>query len=277
MARLVNPPGTITILIHIFMSTHMIHNLWVARSLILLAVAGTVALVSYSYYALQAAQYASERTATITVSGTGEVLVVPDIGTFSFAVVEEADTAAAAQAAATEANNAIMAYLKDTANIAEADIKTTDYNLQPRYRFLDPSAGSMSRERELIGYEVQQRVEVLVRDTDQAGQLLVGVGERGASNISNLTFTIDDESTYIDEARELAITDAQDRAERLAAQLGVRVVRIVDYYEQEGHMPPFMARTEAATLGMGGDAIAPDISVGENTVLRRVNVTYEVR
>ena len=259
------------------MTAHFFHTPWATRMFVVLALAGTMALVAYSYQALQTAQYASERTATITIPGTGEVLVVPDIGMFSFSVIEEAETAAAAQAAATEAHNAIIDYLEDTANVAEADIKTTSYNLQPQYRYLDAPSGMRSGERELVGYEVRQTVEVLVRDTDEAGRLLVGVGERGASDISNLTFTIDDETVYLDEARELAIADAQARAERLAAQLGVRLVRVIEYYEQDWYEPTFMARMESSSFEMDGQAMSPDISVGENEVVRRVNVTYEVR
>ena len=241
-----------------------------------LLVGGSIAIASLAYaFDLIWGSAAHDVTATINVTGEGEVLVVPDIGTFTFSVVSEADTASAAQDSAAEQHNAIIDYLREM-GVQDADIKTLGYTLQPRYRFIEPAHGG-ARERELIGYEVRQTVEVMVRDTEQAGKLLVGAGERGATNISNLRFTIDDESVYLDQARALAIKDAQTRAEQLAAELGVRVVRVLEFSEDSFPSIPFMARSAMMADGAMESATVPELPVGENTVESRVTITYEVR
>lgn len=235
-------------------------------------------LASFTILNLTRAEQAN-LPATITVEGTGEVVAVPDIGTFSFAVEAEAETADAAQSQSAEVTNEIITYLEE-AGVAENDIETTGYNLFPRYTFEERicPAGSFCPPGERIqdGFTVSQRITVKVRETDQAGTLIAGVGERGATNISGLNFTIDDTDALRAEAQDAAITDAREKAEALAASLGVRIVRLSSYYEnvpQYGYGRGFYeADMRAATM-----EVAPELPVGEETTSVTVNVTYEVR
>lgn len=257
------------------MQNSILNNSLLGGALVAVAGAATVALLAFTYETFQGDPYAADAMATISVSGEGTVLAVPDIGTFQFSVVAESETAAEAQDSAAVQHNDIIDFLRES-GVDEADIKTVGYNLRPRYRFVEPVRGG-TRERELIGYEVRQTVEVRVRDIDEAGTLLVGAGERGASNISSLQFTIDDESVYLDEARALAIEDAKERADRLAEQLGVQLVRVVEFSEDSYSMPPFMTRSPMMDSVETEAVTAPDLPVGENEIMRQVTITYEVR
>ncbi len=240
-----------------------------------------VALGAYAHLAWQEARYVAADMATINVTGSGEATAIPDIGTFTFSVVAEAETAEAAQADAAERNNAILEYLETTGGVAEADVKTSGYDLSPQYRYSEPDAACVRRgecppeERTLVGYEVRQSVEVRVRDTDTAGELVSGVGERGATNISQLRFTIDDDSVYVAEARAEAIAEAQDRAEELAEDLGVTLVRIVSFNEDGSGPSPYMR--QEAMMAEDSAGPSPDMPVGEDTITRTVQITYEIR
>jgi hypothetical protein len=129
------------------------------------------------------------------------------------------------------------------------------------------------------GFEVYQMVTVKVRKTETAGTVLSGVGEKNATDVSGLGFTIDDEEKYKSEARELAIADAKEQAEALAKQLGIKLGDMTGYYEDMPYSPmPY--------YGMGGDmamsakaemAPSPEVPMGENTITSRVNLTYEYR
>ncbi len=239
-----------------------------------------VALGAYAHAAWQDSRYASEQVATISVSGSGEAVAVPDIATFQYSVIVEDDTAEVAQNEAASTNNAILEYLRETAGVSEEDIRTTRYDLSPRYEqvrqeecregFCPPG------ERVLVGYEVRQTVEVRVRDTAEAGDLVSGVGQRGASNITSLRFTIDDDSSYVDEARDEAIADAKAKAEVLADSLGVRLVRIVSYDESGSTPGPYMMRSEMEVMD-SAEAVSPDLPAGEDTITRSVHITYEIR
>ena len=221
-------------------------------------------------------------TNTITVSGEGEVFAVPDLAIFSVTVTEEAKEVKDAQKVATKKINDIIAYLK-AQGIEEKDIKTTSYNVYPKYEWIEVACVGgrcPGGKQEMIGFEVSQSVDVKVRDTEKAGDILSGVGNLGVNTVSGLSFTIDEEDKLNAEARAEAIDDARTKAEELASQLGVSLVRIVGFNENGGGYPmPYYKRemmTMSADSSMGG-AVAPELPVGENKIMSSVSVTYEIR
>ena len=245
---------------------------------------GVVAsLAAYTQLTLKEARGVFTGETTISVSGEGEVLAVPDIGQFSFAVRAEGADAVEAQNNSAEAINAILAYLEE-AGVEETDVKTQNYNLNPKYTYMERACAfdgyCPPGERVIDGYEVFQNVSVKVRDLDNAGVLISGAGERGATNISSLQFTIDDESVLQAEAREKAITDAKEKAEVLAVDLGMKVDRIVGFYEGGNDNYAYMERSVMAMdseEGFGGKAIAPSLPMGENEIRSTVTITFQLK
>lgn len=224
-------------------------------------------------------------TNTISVNGEGSAYAVPDIATFSVSVRETAKDVAAAQEKATEKNNDVIAYLME-AGIEEKDVQTTEYSVNPQYDYSSTACSGgycPPSNPKLVGYEVSQTLTVKVRDTDKAGDILSGVGTRGAANVSGLSFTIDDEDAINAEAREKAIADAKDKAEQLARDLDVRLVRIVGFSES-GNYPYYgKVMLESSAYGRGASmdgaqaAPAPQLPVGENKIISNVTVVYEIR
>lgn len=251
--------------------------------LLTIALVGVIAaLASYAYYTLKQSEGVYTGATTITVQGEGEATAVPDIGMFSFSVMAEGTTATEAQDKSAESINTITAYLTE-AGIAEEDVKTENYYLSPTYDYGNEVCPMYSycppSDPVIDGYQVSQTVTVKVRDLEQSGTLISGVGERGATNISGLQFTIDDESQFKAEAREAAIADAKEKANQLAEQLGVRIVRMTGYWEEQGGYYPMYDK-----YGYGGDMAmeqsamsAPSMPTGENTVMSTVSITYEVK
>jgi len=214
----------------------------------------------------------------ISFSGEGEVFAVADVATFSFSVVEEAKTSSEALSKSAEKMNSVIDYLKEQ-NIAEKDIKTINYSVNPRYEWRDLSVSSIrpEGERVLIAYEANQTLSVKIRNTEKAGEILVGVGSFDVSNVSGLNFEIDDTDALQREARKLAIEDAKVKAKELASDLGIKLVRIVSFNES-GIYPYYAAATKAYGLGGAEDAVSiPQIPVGENKITSNVNITYEIR
>lgn len=239
-----------------------------------------LALASYIILNLSQAEQ-TMATATIVVEGTGEVIAVPDIGVFSFSVDAEAETAAEAQEMSGTKINDILAYLKEQ-GIEETDIKTANYSLYPMYRYEEricPEFGYCPPgERVQDGFSVSQMITVKVRNTEAAGGLIAGVGERGATNISGLDFTIDDEEALRLEAREAAIADAKEKAKKLAKQLDVKLVRLIDYYESGsnyygGYEPRAMMMDAMESEAFGG----AELPMGEESTRVNVTVTYQIR
>lgn len=246
---------------------------------VMIAVIG--ALASYMHLSLVQAEQESSDGATITVTGEGEVFAKPDIGSFSFSVMAEAEDAAGAQQASAENINKILTYLEEE-GVAEADIKTQYYNLNPKYTYEEricvAGRSCPPGERVIDGYEVNQSVTVKVRDLDTAGDLISGAGERGATNISSLQFTIDDQSSLEAEARSQAIADAKENAKELADKLAVRLVQIVGFNEQGGgyYPQPYAMKAEMESMSFDS-AVSPQLPTGENEVTSVVSITYEVK
>lgn len=248
-------------------------------SLVLLMV--IIALGAYAYLTLEQTKYDIGGPTIITVSGEGEVLAFPDIGQFSFGVEAEGEDAATAQTESATKINDILTYLKES-GVKEADIVTQSYNLQPRYRYEQRTCvmGSYCPPGEQVmdGFVVSQMVTVKVRTLETAGTLIAGVGERGATNLSGLSFTIDDTDVLEANARALAIADAQTKAIELARTLGVRLDRITGYYEEETGGIPFYGKGDAMMMeSRSFNTVAPELPTGEQKTVKRVSITYQVR
>jgi hypothetical protein len=243
-------------------------------------VAAIFALGSYALLNIQKSDFINPIPATISVTGSGEVLAVPDIGQFSFSVEAEGENASQAQEASGTKVNDIIAYLTSN-GIEEKDIKTQNYNLYPKWRYEEricPVGSFCPGERVQDGFAVSQSVMVKVRDTQKAGEIISGVGDLGATNISNLAFTIDDTEILKAEARTLAIEDAKEKAQTLADDLGVELVQLSSYYEEDNRYEPYYDnRMMAMEESMGGEFGGPELPMGENSTTVRVNVTYQVK
>lgn len=252
------------------------HNRLLGSTVLMMAI---LALASYAVLNFRMTTSSYPMPTNISVTGEGEVAAVPNVGQFSFSVMAEGATAGEAQAMSGTKINDIIAYLKEQ-GVEEKDIKTRDYYLNPRYRYEERACtfNSYCPPGEQIedGFDVSQSIEVKVRDTAKAGALVAGVGEKGATNISGLNFIVDDLSVVKAEARSKAVADAKAKAEKLAEDLGVDIVRMTSYYENEGYYgEPYYAKSEmSADMAAFGGAEMP---VGETSTKVQVNVSYEVR
>ncbi len=247
----------------------------------LLIICGIVALGAYAYYTIKQAKQGMMGPTTISMTGEGEVFAKPDVGQFTFNVRAEGENATEAQNKSAEAINRILGYLKEQ-GIEEKDIKTQGYNLTPKYTWETRPCPMNSfcppGEQVADGFEVSQSVSVKVRDLEKAGSLIAGAGERGATDLSGLTFTIDDETVLKAEARAKAIAQAKEKAAQTARDLDVRLVRMVSYYEQENAMPmPYYGGAMMETAVAKDAMVAPSLPAGENTVTSRVTIVYEIR
>lgn len=215
----------------------------------------------------------------ITVNGVGEKLAVPDVATFSFGAEMTGETVASAQKVVTEKVNKALDIVK-AAGVEDKDIKTVSYNIYPHYEYTQSVCSQFNcpPSRQLLtGYDVSQTIEVKVRDTAKAGELLGQLGAVEITNLSGLTFTIDEKEKIQAEARTMAIADAREKAKILVKDLGVRLGRVVNF--SEGYSPEPIYKLDAYA-GMGGDASGapvPQIPVGENTFVSSVSITYEIR
>lgn len=216
----------------------------------------------------------------ISVSGNSEVFVKPDMGEFTFTVTEEAETVVAVRDAVEGKTGAALQVLQDKGVDKEKDVKTVSYTLQPKYEFEAANCiGRYPCERKQVqkGFTLSQSILVKVRDLAKAGELIQAVTDKSVQNVGGLTFTVADDEAKRAEARKRAIEDARARAEQIAQDLGVRLVRVVGFYEEGVPVPMYREVAMDSAYGMAEKAVPPSLPSGENKIVANVTINYEIR
>lgn len=220
---------------------------------------------------------------TITVDAEAERFVSPDMAEISFTFTEEEKTLEEAQIKVNEKVESLTDLLSGK-EISEEDIKTTNYNTNPRYEYNRTCGiyGCESGERELVGYEVTQTVNVKVRDLEIVGEVIGLSGEVEASYVNGPRLTVEDEEKIKDEVRKEAISKAKDKAKDLSKELGVRLGKLVNFSDG-GDYPIMFGRAETASVDFDDAYMAEEkalnieVPTGENRIYASVTLTYRVK
>lgn len=211
-----------------------------------------------------------DQYASITVSGDGRVFAVPDIAQISVGMqTGRQPTASAAMANLKTTMDAVIAAIK-AQGIDDDDISTQNFWLNPAYDY------SNGRQVER-GFEAGQSISIKVRDLDKTSDVLGAATAAGANQAGNVNFTVDDPDAKQAEARELAIREAQEKADELADQLGVSLGKILNFNEGYGGGYPVPMYYDRA--GIGGGAMseqAVQLPVGQQEINVNVSITYEL-
>jgi len=209
-----------------------------------------------------------------SISGSGTVYAQADIANITVGLKTEVKkTAAEATAESTTKMKAIVQSLKEL-GIEDKDIKTTDYSLQPVYNWLE------NRGQVLQGYQVYQNVSVKVRALEKIGEVIAKTTEQGANQIGNVSFTIDDEDDLKNQARELAIQKAKEKAALIAEQTGMKLGKIKGVYESADADIPVPMYTNVQLMKESAASVSlesANIQTGQNEVKVEVTLTYEVK
>lgn len=206
---------------------------------------------------------------SIAISGEGKVVGVPDIARIEVGYSVEKKTVAAAQADNTEKMNAFIKRIKDDFKINAKDIQTTSYNIFPMYDWSDGK-------QKLRGYQVSQNVSVKVRDMEKVSKVLESAGSAGLNQVGGLSFELDDPEKLRQEARELALKQAKEKAEALAKIAGVKLGKIISFNESGGE--PYPVYREYGLMkadGVGGGE-APAVEAGSTEITVTATVEYEI-
>jgi len=214
---------------------------------------------------------ADEPVPRILVSGEGSTDLAPDMAVLELTVTREGDTARAALDASSAAMAEVLAAMREQ-GIAERDLQTTNFSIQPKYVYPQRKATGDTEPPRIVGYTVRNGLAVRVREIGKVGAVIDRAVTLGVNEGGNIVFTNDDPSTALAAARALAVKDALARAKILAEAAGVKAGRILEISEQSftpGPVP--MARAER--MMAVSDAAVP-VATGENSY--RVTVSLAV-
>lgn len=229
-------------------------------------------VVIYSLFFGPAKKYADSLTPskTITVSAEGKVTVSPDIAQLSLSVISEGMNP---EKIADDNNKKISAAIEfiKSQGVDVKDIKTTNYNLNPRYEYDEDKRTSY-----ISGYVLTQTVLVKIRDLDKVAKILGGLPSAGINQIGSISFDIDDPEKYMAEARKQAFEKAKQKAETMAAENKTKIKRVLTFSDYQSAPPyPVFMRGEMGGANMK-DVILPTIEPGSQEVTIQVSVTYEL-
>jgi uncharacterized protein len=211
----------------------------------------------------------AEQQAGIWVSGSGSVTVTPDIVNLNLGVRSQETTVAAAQAKAASAMSQIMSVLK-TNNIADKDIQTVQFNINPVYSY-----NSSTGQNTIIGYSVNNIVNVKIRNINNVGKIIDAVANAGGdlTVINSISFAVDNPEQYYAEARQKAMNDAKTKALQLATLGGVTLGKPIYVTESSVTPTPIYYTKSAGTPEMDGST---QISSGEADITINVSVTFSI-
>lgn len=231
---------------------------------VIAAAAAAAALLAGSLAWAAPADDASAPQRTVSVSGSAQTTLAPDIATVDIGTYSEKPTASAAK----DGNDALMAKVISALQAqgvdTDKDVQTTDYSITQDYGKDNVS---------IVGYRVDDTVRVKVRDLDKLGDILSAAGNAGANLINNIGFTKENSEDDYNQLIVKAIADARSRAETLAKSAGATLGSVVCVSENGSYYPPspiYFDRNAAQAAGT-----AP-ISQGTLTLSASVSVTFEI-
>jgi uncharacterized protein YggE len=159
----------------------------------------------------------------VTAYGHAEIKAKPDIAYVEVGVISESrDQAEAVQSNASTAT--AVASALNQAGIAQADIETEAYGVEPQYDYnASPPV--------LTGYQVTNTMRVTVRDLSKTGLVIDRATKAGASRIDGVSFDLADRAKTEDAALAAAVRSACEKAGGMADVAGATLGRLISLTE----------------------------------------------
>lgn len=221
---------------------------------------------------------------SFSANGEGKVVSIPDVAQFTFnIIIEGGKDIAKIQKENTDKANKAIAFIKSK-GVETKDIKTQNYNLNPRYqyyscspRILNDGEAKPCPPSEIVGYTINQSVSVKIRDFSKIGDIMAGVMENGANSVSQLSFIIDDLSELRNQARDEAIKKAKESAKLIAKAGGFGIGRLLSI-EESGYPAPMYeyGMGSITTMQSAKSFASPVIEAGSQEITVNVNLRYEI-
>jgi uncharacterized protein len=214
----------------------------------------------------RAQEVKSAPPARIVVTGEGSVRAPPDYALITGGVTFRAKTAKEAAAANAKLMAAVIAALRD-AGIAQEDIQTSRYSVQPVY-----APPQQNTETKLTGFSASNQISAKVSDIDKVGDIIDRLIGAGATDIGGVQFLHADISKALDGARQAAMADARRKGQVYAEAAGIRLGSVMWITEEPAYTPsyPMMAMARAAP------ATPTPIAAGEDTLRAQITVGFEI-
>lgn len=212
---------------------------------------------------------------TVSVTGEGRVKYTSDIAYVTLGV--QVDKAASAQEALNQINTKItkaVAAIKATGIPAE-DVLAQNYSLYPQYDYRD-------NVQTLSGYTANQQVKITVRTVDKSADMISTViaaaAKEGVNQVVGVQFSASQINELKNQARLLAIADARSKSGALANAAGIRLGKVVGWWENQIYTPDSQPMYYGGGEGRGGGGVGTGtIPVGTQELVLEINLNYKIK
>ncbi len=248
----------------------------------------SVGLPSHSAQAAQSAEptppppAVCDSSRSVQVTGSALINVTPDRALIQLGVQSNGPTPELTQFANSIAIQKVIKVLL-LRGIDAKDIATDIYIIEPVYENYDSLY--------IKGYRIHNVVAVTVRDVAKTSDLLAAVLSAGANQVINVEFYTSELRKYRDQARQLAMTAAREKAQALAAAAGAEAGCVLNinenswsYYNGRWYGSSQNVWTQntvqnAAPSGAGAAGSPGDepISLGQISVKAEVSATFGLK
>lgn len=235
---------------------------------ILLVASGCSILQTKPAIGIPSSQNSTLPHRTINVTGSGVATATPDIAYLNIGVHTENYEAATAVNQNNDLTRSVKEALKDY-GIEDKDIQTSNFSIYLQ----SPYSGVAGELSKII---VDNTVLVTVRDLKDLSKMLGEAIRSGANNIYGITFDIVDKQTLQDEARSMAMHNAEKQAQQLAQLSGGKPGKIISVTVVTNNFNnPYYGEGLGGGGGMANTSNVP-VSAGNMTITVDINVVYEL-
>ncbi|MFZ9180639.1 MAG: SIMPL domain-containing protein [Rickettsiales bacterium] len=235
-------------------------------------------IIAYLFHDSQLKKSSSTAQKTIIGKGSAQIKVKPDIASFSFTIKKFSKNLKEAQQEMSQKANQAIEVLKKN-NINQNDIKTANYSSYPEYERVEVQCQKNycpPYKMELKGYIISQSYEVKIREMTRASQIFGEFSAIGVDEVGGLNFIVDSIEKVKSQARIKAIENARQEAMATANALGVKIKKIVKFYEDDNYYPPISPYRVGMVKAMSETATPnANIMAGEEVVNSSVTITFE--
>lgn len=246
---------------------------------VVLSLAGMVLLAGIVTIAIIKDRIVNQPQWQVNVTGQGKVAYQPDTAEVTIGV--QVDRAASAELAMKQLNekmDKIVSAIK-AADVPAEDITTQNFSLYPQYDYRDSVQTT-------AGYSANQQVVAKVNNlntsTEKLGKVVGDATKAGANQIVGINFSISNVEELKQQARIKAIEDARGKAGSLASAAGVRLGKVVGWWENLIQAPGVQnygaygmgGAEKGSGIGGGGSPVVP---TGSQEIIVEVTVNYKVK
>ncbi len=206
----------------------------------------------------------------ISVTGHGEVYVVPDVAYVNIGVQNTAATVTEALNQNTDQAQGIRTALASL-GVADIDIQTSSFSIypMPQYDQTGQLTGTL--------YQASNTVFVTVRDLEKLGQILDAVVRSGANTINGISFDVTDSTAAVAEARQKAVEDAQTQGQELVDATGTSLGEVQSIYIYGSSTPSPVYDGKGGGGGAMMEYSQVPIGTGQMMITVDVSITWELK